>query len=242
MKLILVIFSLIFIPHPQSVFAQASYDTSKGNSSANYLLTRYQFEAGDRLHLYSGSEYVSRGNGVKGTAFLNSGDIVKGTVYFEGRQYNNIPLQYDMESDEVVIRDFNNNYNISLVKEKTAGFILDGHEFVRLFPDSINTLTKEWFYELLFNDKLKVWAKRQKRITYTISTEGTVNRFTQTNEYFLEKDGRFYSVDGERALLSVLKDKRTLLKKYKSDNKIKFGKNPEEGIIQMSRYYSQQKG
>ncbi len=227
----------IFLQH--FAMSQAAMPGTVSNDSSFYtLLSVFQNDAAEQLHLYNGNIYLPKGNGIKGSPFLSEGGFTDGNIVFEGKRYMHIMLQYDLVSDEIVVRGSVNN-DISLIKEKTTAFETMGRRFVRLIPDSTNSLSEEHFYELLYDGPVKVWARRWKKTEYNVTSEGTVYRFVQYDNYYVEKEHRFFSVEGERSLLSVLKDKRPLLKKYKAEAGIKFGKDPGNAIVQLVQYYTQ---
>lgn len=233
-----------FLPVAAAIFVQhfaMSQAAMPGNvsndSSFSTLLSIFQHDAVEQLHLYVGNVYLPKGNGIKGSPFLTDSGFTDGSIVFEGKRYIHIMLQYDLVSGEIVVHGPGNN-DISLIKEKTAAFETMGRRFVRLVPDSVNNLSEEHFYELLYDGPVKVWARRWKKTEYSISSDATVYRFVQYDSYYIEKEHRFFSVEGERSLLSVLKDKKPLLKKYKAEAKIKFGKDPGTAIVQLVQYYS----
>lgn len=126
----------------------ASVDSRLYNTYKLYIDTI----AGASL-LYNGSAYVTDYHGVKGTPFYETSRFVYGSVCYNGVRYNNIALKYDLVSDELIIKGFQNE-SISLIREKIDSFSVLNHLFVRI--DSNNTdlnAPSQRFYDLIHDSK-----------------------------------------------------------------------------------------
>ena len=74
-----------------------------------------------------------------------------------------VPMLYDLIKDQVVIRDFHNQYKINLPASKIQQFILSDHVFVRIVHNDFNEMNTG-FYEQLYKGKTGLYAKRGKEI------------------------------------------------------------------------------
>jgi len=203
-------------------------------ATANISLA-YKKETAENLHLYNGSEYLRHGHGVKGFPYFQSAGMLKGDVFYDGNLYPDINMQYDLEEDNLVISDYSGNVFIRLVKEKVQYFIIDGHRFDHLRAAA--GLPADGYYESLYNGKLNVYARQQKTTVQALNPADEGYRLYNT--WFVEKQGAFFSVEGEGPLLEILSDKKDLLKKYIRSNKLKFKKAPEMFLARVTGYYDQ---
>jgi hypothetical protein len=202
---------------------------------ADYLITAWKKEVAENLHLYNGSEYLLRGHGMKGFPFFRSPDLLKGSVWYDGNLYTGVDLQYDLEEDNLVTRDYTNNVSIRLVKDKIAWFVIDGHRFIHLHQGE--GLPVAGFYESLFSGRLNAYARRVKT---NVPMPGSDGRMYQSYDtWYIEKQGVFYPVTGDRAVLDILADKKDVIKKYARANKLDFKKDPDTFLEKTVAYYTQ---
>ena len=197
----------------------------------------YKKEIAENLHLYNGSEYLRQGHGVKGFPFFQSAELLKGDVFYDGNLYHDIGMQYDLEEDNLVISDYSGNVFIRLVKEKLPWFMIDGHRFVLLTEGT--GLPLAGFYEQLHAGVVNAYVKRQKKMALSVNASDNDASYLMSNTWYIEKQGVFFVVTGERAVLSVLNDKKDLLKKYIRSARLSFKKDPDRFIARVTDYYTQ---
>jgi len=205
---------------------------------ANISLT-YKKETAENLHLYNGSEYMRHGHGVKGFPFFQSAGMLKGDVFYDGNLYHDISMQYDLEEDNLVINDYSGNVFIRLVKEKVQYFIIDGHTFVPLAAGG--GLPLGGFYGLLQRGAVNAYVKKQKKMALSVNASDNDASYLTLNTYYIEKQAVYFVVTGERAVLSLLNDKKDVLKKYIRSAKLSFKKDPDQFIARVTGYYNQLK-
>jgi hypothetical protein len=129
----------------------------------------------------------------------------------------------------------------TLLNTKVHDFTFDNHHFVRLDADSIrndNSGISGGFYDQLYGGKIEILAKRVKSIQNSSTTEVVPETsFTSRDEYYLRKGDTYYKIGSQRSVLSVLKDKKSLLQQYLRQNNIRFNDNPEDAMAKMASYY-----
>jgi hypothetical protein len=229
---LLLITSICYSQDSTTIQAQA-----EKNAVAFY--TKY---IGENSSLYNGSEYVAYDFHIKGYQYFQWSTLQQGTVNYNGTRYDNINIAYDIVRDELITFRYNDNVRIRLVTEKIDYFSWPGHFFIRLIQDSLNKpVITTGFYERLYDGKMKLYAKRKKKIMETITSEGDNLSFKEISLYLVQKNGQFYSMQKEGELLDLLNDKRKEVKKYLRKNKIKFKKAPEKAILTAIEYYDQLK-
>ncbi len=215
-------------------------DSAFYRQSVDNTINFYISSLGESTHLYNGAEYSYSYHGVTGHPFFETDQRVKGNVFYDGTLYTDIPISYDLTRDEVLMDNKAQGFDLRLVTDKIKSFTILNHVFVRLVRDTINKggIEATGFYDLLFNGRIKVLAKRRKKIEQAFKAE-EAPRFIQYNEYFVLKNDEYHKVDSKRSLLDVFGDQKDKLKKYLKKNKLNYKKNPENTIVKAADYYGQ---
>jgi hypothetical protein len=220
--------------------AQLSSDSSSYDPFTAHLGQDVHARLGDDSRLYNGYEYIRNGTPAKGFAFFDSDSLLAGTLSYDGILYRDIPMEYDLVQDQLVINDYTGKALISLIAGKIDHFSIGPHYFRYLVADkTASPLPKTGFYEVLFaSGSITLLARREKKLVFP-SNRDDLARYYQENYYFLRVGDRFYRVDGKDDLLDAFKDKKDALKKYIRKNKIRFSKQLEKALIQTAGYYLQ---
>jgi hypothetical protein len=176
-------------------------------------------------------------NKVKGNAFLFSGDFLHGSITFNGKQYNDISLRYDIFNDEVI--SFADPFMIlQLNKEMVEKFSFDfenkTYRFLNLGTDSANAV--KGFVNVLYEGKTSLYIKYKKEIDLLTSAK-KYDLFYQTHRIYIMNKGEVYPVTGRRNLLNILEDKRDQIRHFlKLNNLYVWMKNPDS-FIRVLEYY-----
>ncbi len=195
----------------------------------------------ENSQLYYGSEYVFSNHNIIGFPFFYADSLVNADISYDHILYKNVPAYYDIVLDKIVIKDFNGQYYIQLLSEKTDSFFITGNMFINFDSASTNHFPlKSGFYEKLFyGDNFIVFVKRQKVEDNYISEGVSQTKYVQYNYYFLKRGNVFYKIENENDLLNLLDDKKSLVEKYIRTNKINFKKEFENSLVQTLSYYIQ---
>jgi hypothetical protein len=216
----------------------AGQDTILNFPTAIYR--EYLAGVGGAANLYSGAEYEGVYSFVLGTPFWNSNGFQKGTLCYEGVLYRDVQLAYDLVRNELLTHSLQGQ-RLRLEKVKLNYFVLTDHTYVHLLPDttSKNPIPDD-IYDVLYNDKIKVYAKRTKVITRGLHAEEK-DSFTTRTLYFLFKDNTYYPITREKDLLKIFPDDKRQFKSFWAENRLSFKREPEAFIIQTVSHWSQLK-
>lgn len=149
-------------------------------------------------------------------------------------------MLYDLFKDEVVIELYNSALKITLLKERVTSFDLLDHHFVNIKADSTSkNPVSAGYYDQLYGGKIQVLARREKSIQTTQGFAGALESyFLPSLNYYLFKNGTYYSVSSEGSFLDVLKDKKKDLQQFIKANKLKFKKyQREDAMAKVAAYY-----
>jgi hypothetical protein len=196
--------------------------------------------AGEQSELYKGTEYIGVRSNKGSVFFKDNSSWTMATVVYEGNVYNNVPVLYDSFNDLLVGRYYDNVTRYILRPDRTTGFQLGTHHFLRLQHQNIKNAVKDSFYEQLYNGKSQVIAKRGKERTETMSQqEGVQVIFGDKSEIYIKKGNLFYSVQSRGDVLKLFKDKADALNRFIKTGTVDFRRDQEEAIVELAKHYDQ---
>ncbi|UOQ71268.1 hypothetical protein [Hymenobacter cellulosilyticus] len=213
-------------------------------AAATTRLTSLQMAPAEgNSNLYNGTEYVryeKTFRSVKGHQFFQAAEELTGNIFYDGALYTNVPLQYDIRYDQLVLRFPQSPYQLKLHTEKVGYFTVNRHRFVQIngpAPATAGALVPG-FYDVLYEGRTRVLAKRIKKIQETLTGGGVELAFLESNRFFLEKEGKPYPISGKGDLLTALADKKKELRQFVSAQKLSFNKDQQEAsFVKLARYY-----
>ena len=218
-------------------------DSSSAQLSTSNAIAFYDKYIGEGSHLFNGSEHAPYDFRIKGDPYFVSNLFQPGYISYDSVFFRQVNMAYDIVRDEVTTNRFGINFRMKLVSEKIAYFSLFNHFFVRIVEDSANkSLITTGFYDRLYDGKIKLFVKRQKKIKETVTAdEGDKLWFEENDLYFIYKNLKYYSIKSKKDLFDFFKDRKKDLRIYLRKNKIKFKNDPEITILKSIEYYDQLK-
>src|SRR5687767_13670753 len=82
--------------------------------------------------LYNGIEHQGYSFRIKGHAYFIQKELTTGTVVYDGLEFANVPIMYDLLKEQVIVQHSNSFSKVGLVSEKVKEFTLHNHHFIRL--------------------------------------------------------------------------------------------------------------
>lgn len=222
-------------------FGQSSgSDSSFVDRSLANAIAKYNTSIRDQSLLFNGVQYKEIPEPYEGHPFFESEYIEEGAISYYGESYQNVPMQYDLVRDELIIEHYDQKGYVGLVKlhqERIASFSLLDHNFIRLKSES--TGLRDGFYDLLYDGKVKVLAKRKKSVSEDLSQQQLTVSFPERNSYYLFKDNKYHSIRNKKSMLKVLENKRKELNQFAKKPKLDFKLNRENAMVRVAEYYDQ---
>lgn len=195
----------------------------------------------DYALLINGPEYIDyskRYRTVRGTQFFETPADAKASLQYDGVTFKNIPILYDIRTDQVVVQHPTSPRKLSLVREKVSTFTIASHTFVYLtIHDQKDSTAKSGYFDLLYNGRQKLIAQRSKGVKELATRDGLEIEFLEADKLFLIKQGFYYPLNRKKSFLKLFPDNKNGLRKYISTNKLKFSKAVrEKSFITLSQY------
>jgi hypothetical protein len=225
---------------PQHLIAQNSVSDSAYRNLALKQVTDFYFHSITENGLTNfGYEVVENSNQAVNHPYYSVNKFVNGSMNGHGVNYDDIPIKYDILHDKLVILHFNRIFNVEQISERIDRFTILGHVFVRLASDSSSQSAEAaGFYDRLYSGKaVSLFAKRRKTSAERIKDGQAELVYKEHNAYFIRKDNFFHPVSDKGSVLNVLSDKKKELEIFLKKNKIKFNKDREYAMTQLSAYY-----
>ncbi|MBF9143068.1 hypothetical protein [Hymenobacter properus] len=193
--------------------------------------------------LYNGPEYIDYARPYHqrtGHQFFGEPTRQPGSVFYNGHNFPNLQLAYDVVRDQVVVTPPRSPLSLRFVNENVGSFSLNNHRFVRLVADSANSrVIQTGYYEVLLDSTVQVLARRSKRMQERVVQQGVDVEFVSQDELFIKKAGIYYPASRKSTALRVFADRGKEMQDYAKAQKLSFKKAQfEASLVQLARYYS----
>lgn len=222
--------------------SHVSAQTGIDSTGLSLVVANYNTAIGEQSHLYNGPEYEFYDPTIKGNAYVfDNKSFTTGSVRYGAAVYRDIPMLYDLNKDVVVVLLYNHFTKFSLLSERVPEFWLLNHHFIRLNTDSTGKAAlATGFYDQLYQGrKIGIIVKRAKSIQTSTGNNTVESYFSETKDYYVKKEGNYFSFSGKGGLLDIFKDKKKELRKYIRTNDIDFRENFERAVVNVATYYDQ---
>jgi hypothetical protein len=231
------IFIGYFFTYHSFAIGQSSQQDSSFYAGAisNAVAVYDSLNKGLNAGIYNGVEHLGYLYSIAGTPYFGPEGWQSGTVFYDGVLYRNVPVKYDMVKDLILVAHPNGYTAFALFSRRVDSFAFAGHRFY-YFANRKDL--SPGFYELLQEGKVSIIAKRARRIDENVLSPERGERFEQADEFFAEKEGNYYRIKSEKAMLQLFPEKTKEAHKYLRSSKIKFKKDPEKAILKLTEYYN----
>jgi hypothetical protein len=197
----------------------------------------YKDSLGPNLRLFSGTEFSGAYRSSAGHPYFETADAVAGDIIYNDVRYPGMLLRYDLVNDQLICIYPRTNLNITLINQKVNAFTIGRHLFLQVHDDAATIdFPGAGFYELLNNGRVKAYVRRSKLLRDAAKPEDPA-RFIQSDVYFLEKENRWFKIDGKKSLLAACKDRKAELAKYIQQHGLNFKTDPAGTIVQVIDHY-----
>jgi hypothetical protein len=228
-----IIFLLVF---SKNILAQYVFnDTAIYNSAVKNAAATTKNVLQNNFLLYKGPLYFKVAPYAKGFPFLYADSFATGSVVFNNIAYQDILLQYDIEADELIVRNYEDNNSIKLPNSKVSRFTIYGQLYQRL-PSSVANGDSS-FYQLLYatNGGIQAFVKRIKILERPKEIHETLPTYIQQNRMYFLVNNQLFTIQKPKDIVKALVDKKEQLKNYFKEKQIKI--LTDESIIAIVKYY-----
>ncbi|MBT3242605.1 MAG: hypothetical protein HN352_05610 [Bacteroidetes bacterium] len=214
-------------------FAQANEEIISSEAAHSFYNQLYKTDS----RLVSGEYYqIPIMNTATGHPFFIDQSWKTGTIVIDGIIFNELPLRYDISSNELILStiDFTNSYlQIKLKKHNIEYFTLNDKLFKPFKKDTLQT--DPLFYEELVNGKISLLLLKTK--TLKISSGALSDyRYQTSQKKFLSINNKLFSYKGKRSLYKLFPEFKEAIKTYSRQKKIRLRPKKMSGHIELINY------
>lgn len=224
-------FLLVALAFTQSLLSQSGSDLYSAATQPRVSVT-----AGDPL--YYGRQYVGYPFATKGIPFYGSDDWYNGNIVYRDIAYSGILLKYDLVKDEVLALHPNGFTPVVLFSPRIQTFSLGDNQFVYL-TEAETAPYKAGIYEVLARGPISLYARRTMLLNERIVSNALEREIVRDYSFFVQKDGKFFPVKNEKAILQLVGEKRKESKAMLKAAGIRYRKTPEEALRRIVNFYNQ---
>lgn len=208
-------------------------DSLMRKASSDYLRLMKQ-----QASLYNGAEYIAPKQLVEGFPFFGQEQYFDGMLISSGVSFFNVPIQYDLVRDALLLWSYDQSILLMLNAEKIERFQLGKESFIRssLIRQN-NAEAPKGFFQIIHEGKYLAVAKKQKVVVQKSASDKSYAFYKQFNAYYLVIDGEWKQVNSKKNVLSILNKKRDDIKRYISKQELNFRKDPEVFLREVMAYY-----
>lgn len=192
------------------------------------FLTSYQEEIPYFQELITGGQYAAPSSLIKGDPYFVTRQFEAGTLRINGITYPRVPLIYDIFLDQLVTFHPIFNQKILIKPEKIDGFEWSDGRLFRFFSGNESFLHHgNGIYQVLGQGKAIALVKHYKTTRSLRDISRYSSEYVEKKDYFLWKEGAFFSVKKSSQAISALKLNVKELKKELKGKELQFKKAPE---------------
>jgi hypothetical protein len=244
----LIIFLIVYQADAQQLLTLSDPETRQNSGrisdlQTDYINTLYYQKVDVTAQLINGREFNPYYLKAKTRPILVEGKKHSGSLIFKNRRYNNLKLDYDTYTDQIIYSDsskFLNNklFRIVLNKDPVDGFCLcfpDDSMIFRHFRsgDGTNFNLPEGFYEVVYDGQSKYIIKHQ---SIPDINEG-LNVYTYSMSQYIFAGKRFYDVKSSKSFVRLFGKDSDAIRAFMKKNRLRFNKADKYDIASVLRYY-----
>ena len=191
----------------------------------------------EKQFIYNGRIWRNMHTRVRGHSYFLTGEFVTVNLYFNGKEYKNLKIKYDIFDDEILLF-INPLTTINLNKEmvERVSFDYEGikYDIVNMGNDSSAIING--YTNILYEGPSSFYVKYVKKIE-PMADENRYDRFFETHRMYIRRDSLILPFSGKKRLFSIMEDKKAELKDFIRKNRLTISrKNPYTFIPLIEAY------
>ena len=187
-------------------------------------------------HLYNGSEYVAYEPLEDEHPYFETDEWTFSDFKYDGEWFRNVPLLFDINKNKLITSYYYNGTKMQFIQNRVDEFFLSNHRFINIKETADSTTLRKGYYELLYDGKTKVLAKRSKNYSEVIDRTEEFRSFKDGSQIFLIVEGKPSKINGKREIVNVLNSKKSEVRAFIRKNNL-FTNDKENSILQLAKYF-----
>ena len=197
----------------------------------------YDDNAGpESLEIYEGKIFYVNVNTTTRKTFsaFKSARWIDGDIYFRGKLYHEIPLKYDLYSDQLTVLNVAGSPLHPIVpnQQDIAYFDLEGDLFIHLKNEEAPDGAGGFYHVLHSGEGTGLLAKRSKRQVI----EGRQLEFVESEKIYIQVGDQFYRVRNKKSFFLAFEAYKNEIKSFSSSRRLKVKPSSEADLITLIQY------
>lgn len=211
---------------------------SIGDSVLRKASSDYQRLMKQNASLYNGAEYIAPKQLIEGFPFFSRENYFEGRIISSGVSYFDVPIQYDLVNDALLIWSYDRSILLMLNSEKVERFELGNESFIRgnLIKKN-DAQTRKGFFQLIHEGQHMAVSKKQKVVVQKTASDKSYAFYKQFNTYYLIIDGDWIQIASQKSVINALKNNKDEIKAFINKQQLNFRKSPEVFLKEVLTYY-----
>ncbi len=156
--------------------------------------------------------------------YLISKQFKNGNLIYHSQPYFNIPLKYDVYSDEIILSSIDGNeyFAIQLAKNNIDSFTINNQYFINSNELNVKTnhTNNAGFYEVVIANKIiSLYKKHKKEKREKRNSEVAYTEFKHKKEYILFYDKEIHEFSSKKSLLKLFPNLKKRINSFYINNK-----------------------
>jgi hypothetical protein len=227
--------SVLILLFPLLLQAQPA-DTAWIARAVQLSTTLYEKQLKGESQLFNGGDYSRYIPLREEHPYFLSNDWLEGSLVYDQQRYDNLWLQYDLTTDQLLIENYHYSNTIQLVKEQVQAFALGNRNFIQLQHPSIPF----GYYELLYDGKTRAIARHTKNFQKEIQSGQLYHKFLEKTVYYLFINERYVTVTSKGSVLRLFGDRKQEVNRAFRSRHIPFGANKARSIALLAQLYDEE--
>ena len=217
-----------------------SFAVFSQSTSADEIYTAYDDLVGlQNTDFYNGPEFIDEyPNAVGDSRYFNLFDFTGSSIEYDGQLYSDVPLEYDIFSDNVISKsnDHLGNFIVKLIPEYISNFTIDEHRFVKLTDPGFD-FDGNGFYEVLASgDTFNLYVKHLRNRKELTTDFAVQQSFTNENYFLVQYDGTYHVINSIKDFKKIVPDRYKEIQKFRKDYKPIFKSDIESFMKKLVEY------
>ena len=167
--------------------------------------------------------------------------FLPGYVVYDGQPYYDIPMKYDIYSNELIIKLANSNsyFAIQLLKEHIESFQIDNHQFINSnqLESTLAFNENKDFYEVLFRShNLSLFKKHIKNIQQRRNDKFAYSAFIYKSEFLIDFNNKIFNINSKKNIMQLFPEYKKSINAFYKKNRVLMKFNYDKFLANLMEY------
>ncbi len=164
--------------------------------------------------LFNGIQYIEQYRTINEKhKFFEKSEFQLGSVVYDGQFYDQTPLKYDLDGDQLLL-NIGYNYKfptLILLKSKVERFSIGKNNFVQIESKASETEMVGFYQVLVDHESLKLLKKNSKKRFRRIKGNTVYFEFLPENDYVVSYKNSYYSIARKKDVIRIWPNKKDFI-------------------------------